>query len=407
MLAGRVVWILLCRSLCSVTRAEISRCVDNNQAWYDWKPSALIAKRIRNFWSGSVIMIIVNQEPLHSQCQSLILIHQPQIPFDIDILTAAATSLSFGLGENSNPTEERQLTHNFVACLRNVPDENTYKKYIPPDLSEESKDADAHAFGKALWDFKHPESSLLITKDKLIGCWVSRIRPGNIGIGLGCTYPLILRPNGDQFSIRGYSYVHGIMYGERRHSNARLLKIAWWDCKITDGLKSGRKRSTYVSKHGCFGSEWWTYTYVYTYTYIYFMTGVQMKTPTLPLKVRSINKSLNYIFLCSTASRQGTSPLWSMLQCEFVALTYHTLYPSSELLLPAWVNLSSLGTWDINTASPLALFVTKGTAQNGFNYHIILKSKTENLMVRWPSIWLNIFLRFSVKSIIFFEGRSY
>ena len=73
---------------------------------------------------------------------------QLQIPFSTSILTAAATSFSFGLDENTNPVDERRLIHNFVAYLKGALDEETYKKYIPLDLSEGSKYADGHAFGK-------------------------------------------------------------------------------------------------------------------------------------------------------------------------------------------------------------------------------------------------------------------
>jgi Heterokaryon incompatibility protein (HET) len=67
---------------------------------------------------------------------------QSQIPFSTSVLTAVATSFSFGLDENSNPTDEHRLLHNFVAYLKFALDEETYNKYIPPDVSEESKHAD-------------------------------------------------------------------------------------------------------------------------------------------------------------------------------------------------------------------------------------------------------------------------
>ena len=72
---------------------------------------------------------------------------QSHVPFSTGILTAAATSFSFGLDESTNPAEGSYLVYNFVAYLRIVLDEETYNKYIPPDLSEKSKFADGHVFG--------------------------------------------------------------------------------------------------------------------------------------------------------------------------------------------------------------------------------------------------------------------
>ncbi|KAF5661556.1 het-domain-containing protein [Fusarium circinatum] len=61
-----------------------------------------------------------------------------------DELTAVATSLSFGLNEDSNPGEERTLMHNFVSYLRIVLDEEAYQRYIPPRLSKEAEQADGY-----------------------------------------------------------------------------------------------------------------------------------------------------------------------------------------------------------------------------------------------------------------------
>jgi hypothetical protein len=151
---------------------------------------------------------------------------QLQLPFSISALTAAATSFSFGLNEMSKPGDERLLTHNFVAYLKIALDEETFNRYIPPDLSEKSKHADGHAFGKPVWDFKYPESSFFISEGRLIGCSISTTRPGDmICVALGSTYPFILRPDGDHFLIRGYAYVHGIMHGERQNSDGQVFRI--------------------------------------------------------------------------------------------------------------------------------------------------------------------------------------
>ena len=151
---------------------------------------------------------------------------ESQISFSTSVLTAAATSFSFGLDEKSNPADERRLLHNFVAYLKIVLDEETYNKYISPDVSEESKRADGYAFGKSVWDFKYPESSFFITEGGLFGCSISTTRPGDmVCVALGSTYPFVLRPDGDHFLIRSYAYVHGIMHGEQRNSGGQIFKI--------------------------------------------------------------------------------------------------------------------------------------------------------------------------------------
>jgi Heterokaryon incompatibility protein (HET) len=151
---------------------------------------------------------------------------QSQIPFSTSILTAVAISFSFGLDEKTNPADEHHLLHSFVAHLKTTLDKETYNKYIPPDLTKELKDADGHAFGKPVWDFKYPHSSFFITEDGFIGCSISTARPGDmVCVALGSTYPLIMRPDDDHFLIRGYAYVHGIMHGEQRNSEEQVFKI--------------------------------------------------------------------------------------------------------------------------------------------------------------------------------------
>lgn len=141
---------------------------------------------------------------------------QSQTPFSASVLTAAATSFSFGLDEKSDPANERHLLYKFIAYLKLALDDETYNKYIPPDMSEESKHADGLEFGKPVWDFMYPESSFFLTEIGLIGCCVSTTRPGDmVYIALGSKYPFVLRPDGDHFLLRGFAYVHGIMHGER------------------------------------------------------------------------------------------------------------------------------------------------------------------------------------------------
>ena len=151
---------------------------------------------------------------------------QSQIPFNTGVFTALATSFSFGLDENTDPADERYLVHNFVAYLKIVLDEETYNRYITSDLSKRSKLADGHAFGKPVWDFDYPESNFFITKNRFFGCTISTIRPGDlVCVALGSTYPFILRPDGDEFLMRGYAYVCGLMHGEQQNSERRIFRI--------------------------------------------------------------------------------------------------------------------------------------------------------------------------------------
>jgi len=151
---------------------------------------------------------------------------QPEMPFGAGVLTAVAAAFSFGLDEKSDPADEGSLMRNFVAYLKMVLDEEAFQTYIAPDISEESRGGDGPAFGKPVWDFKYPESSFFFTNGGLIGCSVSVVRPGDVVCAaLGSTYPFVLRPEGDWFTLRGYAYVQGIMRGERRDSRRNVFRI--------------------------------------------------------------------------------------------------------------------------------------------------------------------------------------
>lgn len=151
---------------------------------------------------------------------------QSQTPINASTLAAAATSFSFGLDENIDPADEHYLVRNFVAYLKIVLDEETFSKYVPPELSEQSEHANGYAFGKPAWDFKYPESTFFITENGFIGCTVSTARQGDlVCIALGSTYPFILRPEGSEFLIRGYAYVHGLMHGEQQSSERQTFRI--------------------------------------------------------------------------------------------------------------------------------------------------------------------------------------
>jgi hypothetical protein len=68
--------------------------------------------------------------------------------------------------------------------------------FIPCDLLKESPSADGRAFGKPVWDFQYPGSSVFITKNRLVGCAIATTRPGDeMFVALGSTYPMISRPS--------------------------------------------------------------------------------------------------------------------------------------------------------------------------------------------------------------------
>lgn len=151
---------------------------------------------------------------------------QLQLPFNASVLTAAATSFSFGLNEKSDPANEHLLMQRFVAYLKIALDEEIYNKYIPADISQDSEDADGRLFGKPVWDFAYPESSFFITEDKFMGCSISLNRPGDVVyVARGSTYPLVLRQDGEEYCIRGFAYVYGLMHAEKKNLEIQVLKI--------------------------------------------------------------------------------------------------------------------------------------------------------------------------------------
>ncbi|EWC45155.1 hypothetical protein DRE_06043 [Drechslerella stenobrocha 248] len=147
-------------------------------------------------------------------------------PLTREALNATANSFSFGLNEKSIPADESYLLYNFIAYLKIVLDEETYRKYIPQDLSDEAESADGLQFGKPVWDFTYPESSLFVTDGGLLGCCVSPARPGDvIFVPTGSTYPLIIRPDEGQYRIRGFTYTYGIMRGEKKDTPTQVFQI--------------------------------------------------------------------------------------------------------------------------------------------------------------------------------------
>ncbi|KAF3939357.1 hypothetical protein ABW19_dt0206404 [Dactylella cylindrospora] len=151
-------------------------------------------------------------------------------PLSREILNSAASAFSYGLNETSVPTEETYLLLNFVAYLKIVLDEETYQKYVPAELTEEAANTpnvDGLQFGKPVWDFTYPPSSFFVTESGLLGACVSETAPGDIvAVPLGSTYPHVLRPDGDNFRVRGFTYTYGVMHGERKDSPIKTFSLA-------------------------------------------------------------------------------------------------------------------------------------------------------------------------------------
>ena len=146
------------------------------------------------------------------------------LPLSQDLLTAAAMSLSYGLDADANPASEYILLHNFVAYLRLILSPDAFAAYIPDALQNGT--GDGHAFGKPVWDFSYPDSGFFVTQTGLVGCSVWISQAGDIvGAMLGSTYPFVLRPQDDHYLIRGYSYVHSVMHGERQGSEIKDFEM--------------------------------------------------------------------------------------------------------------------------------------------------------------------------------------
>jgi hypothetical protein len=65
-------------------------------------------------------------------------------------------------GEKIEAADEGDLVHKFVAYLRLALDEDVYRKYVAPQMSDAARDVDGHVFGKPVWDFEYPASSFLL-----------------------------------------------------------------------------------------------------------------------------------------------------------------------------------------------------------------------------------------------------
>ena len=162
-------------------------------------------QRLRQIWQR----LLKTMEALHSQ-----------VPLAVDLLTAAASSFSFGLDSNTEPADERFFLKTFVAYLNLILEKDIYDKYIPSHLQEESRFANGHEFGKPVWDFEYPISGFFITGKGYVGCTISTVMPGDVVF-----IPLVLRPDGSDFRIRGYTFVHGLMHGEQRNAERKMIRL--------------------------------------------------------------------------------------------------------------------------------------------------------------------------------------
>ncbi|KAI0550535.1 heterokaryon incompatibility protein-domain-containing protein [Xylaria curta] len=143
------------------------------------------------------------------------------LPFGSGTLASAAVSFSFGLDDKCNPADEQLLFHNFMAYLKCVLDEDTYCRYVSPETTKECSDGIASSFGKPVWDFEYPEASFFTAVNKTgetyIGCCIAPTqRTDIVFIPYSSVYPIVLRPEGTRFSIRGFCFIHGVMKGEMR-----------------------------------------------------------------------------------------------------------------------------------------------------------------------------------------------
>ncbi|EGX95390.1 ankyrin repeat and SAM domain containing protein 6 [Cordyceps militaris CM01] len=145
-----------------------------------------------------------------------------ELPLSEDTLVACATSFCYGQDETCQPAEEATLARNFVVYLKSVLHHDDFAKYIGSAFSDPKEEGHDTVFGKPVWDFEYPESSFFILDDesRSPGCCIAPVAPRDVVfVPLGCTYPLVLRANGDgRFRIRGYCFVHGAMRGERQTS---------------------------------------------------------------------------------------------------------------------------------------------------------------------------------------------
>jgi hypothetical protein len=58
-----------------------------------------------------------------------------------------------------------------------------------------------------------------------MGCSITSTRPGDVVyVARGSTYPLVLRPDADDFRLRGFAYVHGLMHAEKKDLEVQVFE---------------------------------------------------------------------------------------------------------------------------------------------------------------------------------------
>ena len=114
--------------------------------------SDIARRQVREFWETILIMVRDGES---------------QMPVTASLLTAMATSFSFGLDEKCTPAEDGQLMSRFAAYLRIVLEER-FTEHIPQDIAQSSRHTDGYLFGKPVWDFEYPQSCFFVTEDGVI-----------------------------------------------------------------------------------------------------------------------------------------------------------------------------------------------------------------------------------------------
>jgi hypothetical protein len=111
------------------------------------------------------------------------------------------------------------------------------REHIPPNLLQDVDPSEGRLFGKPVWDFQYPDSSIFVAepeeqafRDDLVGCAVATTRPGDVVfIPSGSTYPLILQPmeasEHPRYTIRGFAYIDTVMRGDWQHGDTLAVKI--------------------------------------------------------------------------------------------------------------------------------------------------------------------------------------
>jgi hypothetical protein len=183
---------------------------------------------LQRTWPKILDLLVESQRP------------QSAPPVNTALLTAVATALSFGLDADANPADPHDLLYNFVAYLSVVLPADLFAIYVPADVAELAlQNGNGSAFGKPVWDFAYPDAGFFVTSTGLVGCSVCVPHRGDAVIApLGSTYPLIVRPmpkgegerkegeDDELFMLKGYTYVHGAMRGERAEgSDVRVFEI--------------------------------------------------------------------------------------------------------------------------------------------------------------------------------------